>query len=232
MKKIICILAILSALVFLVSCNDELFDENYVYDGTSLIGIWCEKDYDESNYYTYKFFENGSIIKSAYNYGIEASSIDGHYEAVGHELTIKILLYSGVTDVQTFKFTITDKKELALVYLDENLMKEKETVLVPYESTFNKDNSSIVGVWEDTENPGEMWQFNSDFSGSVYDSENSYKMFYSLTDKKLYMAYEFVEGIRQSLVEFKYEIKGDTLHLESKINGTTIEYTFKKVQNG
>ena len=229
MKKIICILVILSALVFLISCNDKLFDESYVYDGSSLIGVWCEKDYDEANYYTYEFFENGRVVKSAYNYGIMASSIDGHYEAEGHLLTIKILLYSGVTDVQTNKFTITDERELALVYLDENLMKEEENVLVPYKNNFNKDNSKLVGTWEDTENPGEMWQFNEDFSGSVYNSESSYKMFYSVTEKKLYMAYEFVEGIRQSLVEFKYSIKGDTLHLESKINGTTIEYTFKKV---
>ena len=42
------------------------------------------------------------------------------------------------------------------------------------------------------------------------------------------MAYEFVEGSKEALVEFEYEIDGNTLYLTGDIDGTVIEYTFKR----
>ena len=42
------------------------------------------------------------------------------------------------------------------------------------------------------------------------------------------MAYEFVEGVKQGLVEFEYKIKDDTLTLKGDFDGSKLEYTFER----
>ena len=42
------------------------------------------------------------------------------------------------------------------------------------------------------------------------------------------MAYEFVEGVKQNLVEFDYKIKDGILTLKGEFNGEKLEYTFER----
>ncbi|MBE6675172.1 MAG: hypothetical protein E7596_08730 [Ruminococcaceae bacterium] len=227
MKRIACIFLICIFIFALTSCSE--FDENYEYDGRSLIGKWYEKDYDESYYIAYEFFENGSVEQTEYYYGIRFGTVSGAYTVNKNVIEIDLERYDGTVMHYEHKFCITDKGELMIVYLSEkDQMTEEEMVLVPYEDDFNEGDSKLLGTWEDTNNPGEMWTFNEDFTGTIANEESSYKMHYAVHNGKLYMAYEFVDGVKQSLVEFKYRIKGDTLTMESKIDGTKIEYSFER----
>ncbi len=226
MKRIICFLLICLCVITLVACSD--FDENYVYDGHSLIGKWREKEYKDSYYISYEFFDNGEVYLNQYNYGIEMSSIIGKYTVDTNEIVIDVTNYDKTIVHYEYKFCITDKGELIVLYLDDDQMKEKEMTLVPYDIEYNEDNSSLSGRWEDTNNRGEYWTFNEDYTGTVSNDEASYKMHYSIKKNKLYMAYEFVDGVKQGLVEFEYKIKNDTLTIKGTFNGEKLEYTFER----
>ena len=229
MKKIICILLVCVCILGFASCDKSLYDENYVYDGSSLIGKWGEENYDESYYFSYEFFADGTIEHTVYNYGIEASVVRGTYTAERNEILIDVVQYDKTTVHYEHKFTITEDGKLVIVYLsDEDQMTEKEMILIPFDVDFNDDNSAIVGSWEDKANEGEVWTFANDYTGTVSNGEYTYKMYYSLNGKKLYMAYEFVEGVKQSLVEMKYSVDGNTLKISGSIDGEKIEYEFER----
>lgn len=227
MKRIICFLLVCVCALGVCACSK--FDKDYVYDGTSLIGKWCEADYEDAGYISYEFFEDGRVINATYNYGIEMSRIEGKYTVDKNEILIDVTRYDGTNMHYEHKFCITDKGELVILYLsDDDQMTEKEMVLVPYDVDFNEDNSKLKGSWEDTENKGEIWTFNEDYTGTISNREYSYKMYYSVKGKKIYMAYEFVDGVKQSLVEFKYKVDGDMLKITGEIDGEKIEYTFER----
>ncbi len=227
MKRIACIFLICICIFTVASCSK--FDENYVYDGESLIGKWYEKDYDESYYIAYDFFENGTVEQTEYYYGIKFGTVSGAYTVDKNVIEIDLDRYDGTIIHYEHKFCITDKGELIIIYLSEkDQMTEEEMVLVPYKDDFNEGDKSLFGTWEDKNNPGELWTFKEDFTGTIANKESSYEMHYSVNDGKIYMAYEFVDGVKQGLVEFKYKIKGNTLEIESKIDGTKIEYSFER----
>lgn len=226
MKKIICLMLICICVIGLVSCSD--FDKDYVYDGHSLLGKWREKEYKDSYYISYEFFDNGEVVLNEYNYGIEMSSIIGKYSVETNKILIDVTNYDKTVVHYVYKFCITDKSELIVIYLDDDQMKEKEMTLVPYDIEYNEDNSKIVGKWEDTNNKGEYWTFNENYTGTISNDEVSYKMHYSIKKNKMYMAYEFVDGVKQGLVEFEYKIKDDTLTIEGSFDGKKLEYTFER----
>ena len=234
-KKTIIISAVvllIIAAVCVVAClifGGSDFDENYQYDGHSLIGKWREKGYEEVSYISYEFFEDGKVELKEYSYGIELKTTLGTYSVDVNKITVDYELYNGTVEHSVNKFCITDDGELIIIYLSEaNQMTEEEMVMVPYDIKFNEDNSDVVGKWEDTENPGEYWTFNKDYTGTVSTEGFSYKLYYSIKDDSFFMAYEFVEGSKEALVEFEYEIDGDKLYLTGDIDGTVIEYTFKR----
>ena len=226
MKKIICLLLVCLCVFSFIACSD--FDKDYVYDGHSLLGKWREKNYEDSYYISYEFFDNGEVDLCHYNYGIKMTSILGKYTVDTNEILIDITGYDKTVAHFQYKFCITDKGELIVIYLDNDQMREKEMTLVPYDIEYNEDNSGLVGKWEDTNNRGEYWTFNEDYTGSVSNEEISYKMYYSIKENKLYMAYEFVEGVKQGLVGFEYKINGDTLTINGSIDGNKLEYTFER----
>ncbi|MBO5312330.1 MAG: hypothetical protein J6B29_00045 [Clostridia bacterium] len=228
MKRIIWVLALLVLCIGLSSCDKSLFDENYVYDGTSLLGKWQSEDKEDGYYYSYEFFDNGKVEWKEYSYGIEFSVELREYTAQGHEITLKATRYDGTVSTEKNKFTITEDGKLVIVYLDADAMTEKESVLVPFENDFNEDADRIFGSWEDRDNPGEIWSFNEDFSGSIADDKNSYTIYYSVKDKRLYIAYEFVPGVKQSLVQYDMDLDGDTLSLKCKIEGETVKYVLER----
>ena len=54
MKKLLVITVLILCAVFLVSCSE--YDRDYVYDGSSLVGVWQERDFDEKFYKIYRKF--------------------------------------------------------------------------------------------------------------------------------------------------------------------------------
>ena len=228
MKRLACVFLICVCLLAIASCGSK-FDKNYVYDGESLVGKWCDKDYKASGYETYEFFENGKVELTEYYYGIEFKTVSGVYTVDKNVVEIDITGYDGTVAHYEHKFCITDKDELIIIYLSEkDQMTEEEMTLTRFNNDFNQGNQSLLGVWEDKENPGEMWTFNADFTGTISNEQSSYKMHYSVHDGKIYMAYEFVDGVKQGLVGFDYKIKNNTLELKSEIDGTKIEYSFER----
>lgn len=226
MKKIICFLLVCLCVFSFVACSE--FDKDYVYDGHSLLGKWREKEFSDRYYISYEFLENGDVLLNEYNYGIEMSSIVGKYSVNVNRILIDITNYDKTIIHYEYKFCITEKGELIVIYLDENQMTEKEMALVPYDIEYNADVSNLLGTWEDTNNRGEYWTFNEDYTGSVSNEDISYKMYYSVKKDNIYMAYEFVEGVKQNLVEFDYKIKDGILTLKGEFNGEKLEYTFER----
>ena len=228
MKKFVCALLVFILVLSFTACSK--FDENYVYDGKSLIGKWCEEDYNESYYLTYEFFDNDTVLLNEYYYGIEYSSTLAKATIGKNTIDINVTGFNGAVTNYHQKFCITEDGELVFIYLsDKDQITEEELVLVPYEPKFNKDNSPLVGKWEDTQNPGEYWSFNKDYTGNVEGAGkageiNSYNLYYSLLDDKIYLAFEFVPGVKQSIVEFDYEIDGNTLTLEND----SLTYVFER----
>ena len=228
MKKFICILLVCILALSFTACSK--FNEDYVYDGTSLLGKWCEKDYQESYYITYEFFDNNTVLLNEYYYGIEYSSTLAETEIGTNTIDIYVTGFNGAVTNYHQKFCITEDGELIFIYLsDKDQITEEELVLVPYEPIFNKGASPVTGTWEDTQNPGELWCFNDDYTGSVSGAGetgelSSYELFYSATDDKIYLAFEFVPGVKESIVEFDYEIEGNTLTLENN----SLTYVFER----
>ena len=232
-SSIVAVIGIVCLCIFLFAGGSE-FDENYVYDGKSLLGKWCEEDYEESSYISYEFFENGTVELVEYSYGIEMKKIVGTYSVKVNEIIIDYEKYNGNIEHSENKFCITESGKLVIIYLSNNdQITEEEMVLIPFDVKFNEDNSEIVGLWEDSANPGEYWTFNKDYTGTVStivdkDEKFEYGLVYSVADGYFYIAFEFVPGVKQYLVEFEYEVDGDTLYLEGEFNGEVLEYTFKR----
>ena len=94
MKRYIIISAIvllIIAAICVTAClifGGSNFDENYRYDGHSLIGKWREKSYDEVSYISYEFYENGKVELKEYSYGIELKSTLGTYSVDVNKITV------------------------------------------------------------------------------------------------------------------------------------------------
>ena len=228
MKKIIILSLVILTIACLFSCGSK-FDEDYVYDGHSLVGKWQEEDYERSFYITYEFSNDGKFEQKQYSYGIEVRAEKGTYTAEGNKFTVEFKNYDGTTSYVENKFCITEDGELVMIYLDEaNQMEEKEMILVPFDIIHSETDTALIGSWEDKANEGEIWTFNSDFTGTIFGGGYTYKFYYSIIDDNLYIANEFIEGTLNDLVEYEYEIKGGSLTIEAEINGTDIELSFNK----
>lgn len=230
MKKIICVLLILCCFVPLVSCSK--FDEDYVYDGHSLIGKWMEKDYDEEYYISYEFFEDGRIETVDYSYGIQIDSSVGTYTVDKNVLVARFVdNYSGSVQYVENRFSMKDDL-LVMLYLDSsNQMEEKEMILVPFDVDFNEGDEELYGTWQDKNNPNEIWTFNDDFTGtaSIKDYEITYHLRYSVNGKKIYISYEPIEGVFEGIVEMKYKIKDDTLTIKGEYpSGEVMELVLER----
>ncbi len=231
MKKILLLSVLLLCALCLFSCGDGLdkFDENYEYDGHSLVGTWQEEEYDRSFYITYEFSADGKFKQKQYSYGIEVKSEEGSYSAEKNKFTVEFKNYDGTSSFVENKFCITEKGELIVVYLDEkNQMEEKEMVLVPLNIKHSDTDTDLIGTWEDKDNEGEFWSFNRDFTGTIFGGGYTYKFYYSIVDEKLYIANEFIEGTLNDLTEYEYEIDGSTLTIEAEINNTSVKLSFNK----
>ena len=230
MKKTLILFLLLITALCLFSCGElEKFDENYVYDGHSLVGKWQEEDYDRSFYITYEFSKDGKFEQKQYRYGIEVRSESGTYTAENNKFIIEFKNYDGTSSFVENKFSITEQGELVMVYLDQsNQMEEKEMILVPFDIAHSEADTELIGSWEDKANEGEIWTFNSDYTGTIFGGGYTYKFYYSVLGGKLYIANELIEGTLNDLVEYEYEIDGTSLTIEAEINKTDISLSFNK----
>ena len=114
MKKILLLSLIALSLICLFSCGSK-FDEDYVYDGHSLVGKWQEEDYNEEYYITYEFFEDGRFEHCQYAYGIETAKAEGTYTAEGNKFVVEFKNYDNTSSYVENKFCITENGELIMI---------------------------------------------------------------------------------------------------------------------
>lgn len=227
MKKILCIAVLCACIFCLFACDDSKYDENYVYDGTSLVGTWQEEEIDYANYYTYQFSKDGKMLLKEFIYGMEVSSEEGTYTVKDNKLTVLFPDDDGTSYYVENKFSITDDGELVMIRLStENQMEEVEAVYVPHTPVFNLE-SPLVGTWENSEVKDELWIFDKNHQITLPNKEKTEKMLYSTKDGKVYMLYLIDSGENKLFLEtpliFDYELDGDTLKLYGEVN-----YVFKR----
>ena len=224
MKKIIILSLVILTIACLFSCGSK-FDEDYVYDGHSLVGKWQEEDLNDEYYITYEFFADGTLIQTAYVYGIETEKEVGKYEAEGTTLTMIFDDNGSFVRIEN-KFSMSDD-ELVMVYLSkQNQMQETEAIYVPYEMEYNEENP-LVGTWENTAYKDELWVFGEDFVISIPGKERTEKLAYSIKGDTVYMLYMIDPGEHKlysdTPIVFTFDLDGDTLELDGDV-----DYVFKR----
>lgn len=233
MKKILLLLVILALSLCLFSCGEEkYYDENYVYDGKSLIGIWQERDINYEDYYTYEFFADGKMELRQFIYGMEIGTEVGEYTVKDGKIEVLFREDDGRISTLENKFSITQDGKLILLRLDPNgQMSEVEAVYVPYEPVFNLE-KALVGTWENLSVEDELWIFDSDFMITIPDEIKEEKMLYSTKGDTVYMLYLIDSGEHKLFLEtpmiFEFSIEGDTLEMTGDFDGVKQTLTFKK----
>ena len=225
MKKLIAVSLFILTFACLFSCGSK-YNEEYVYDGQSLVGKWQEEALTEEYFITYEFFADGKFLQSVCVYGIEIEQEIGKYEAKDSKLTL--IFDDNGTDVRIEnKFTITEDGELVMVYLSkQNEMQEMEAVYIPYEMEYNKENP-LLGTWENASVEDELWIFDDEFVVTMPNKVKTEKMAYSINGNKLYLLYMIDPGEHKlysdTPIIFTFKLDGNTLVLDGEI-----DYTFNK----
>ena len=230
MKKIISIIFLLIFALSIASCGCDRYvsqyDENYVYDGKSLIGVWQEKELNEQSYQTYEFFGDGRVICTTYSFGIKMQNRDETYSIDGNN-TIVINWNDGLVDRN--KFSITKKNVLVICQVLDSKTLEME--LVPYNLSYNKSNSDLVGSWRSTDDKNEVFSFNADYTGKASGAIDEYDFHYSLKGSSLFISNELIEGVKNPVETVSYKIEGDTLTLSGDISDKeTVVLTFERIK--
>lgn len=248
MKKLLSLFLICLSLFCLFSCGEDnnkdinagkddnsdayadyTFNENYEYDGHSLVGKWQEKNYAAHSFVSYEFFENGDFEQVSYQYGIEFDRSKGTYTVEKNKFIVAFKNYDGTTEYVENKFNITDKGEILMLYLDlSNQMVEKKMVLVPFNIKLSEGTGAVLGTWEDKAHEGEFWKFNDDLTGIIYGNGYTYNFHYTIHNGKLYIANELIPGVMNDLVEYTFTVKDNVLTISAKINGTNISLSFNR----
>jgi hypothetical protein len=233
MKRAIAYLLIAICVFALVSCEScDKYDEDYVYDGKSLVGKWVDSSINENSYDVYHFVDNTRVILTTNCYGIELKRLEGTYSVTDNN---KIHIKSNFGN-EYVRFSITDEGELVLKTLnDMNIPEETERVMIRYNLTYNQSNERLLGTWASVDNPNERYIFNEDYTGKVIGEAQSgdiaeYKFYYSTKANKLYIIVEYTIGYQEKVKEVEVSIHNDTLILrgydEKKF---PIDITLKKV---
>ena len=162
MKKFLAIfLTVLSFALLLCACGDKYvskYDEDYVYDGTSLIGKWRESKYSDDFYQVYKITED-EITLTAYSYGLVMQEITAEYTVEGDN-TLVVSWGDGYTDRN--EFSIAKGPVFVLTQVVDSSTNEME--LVPYDLTWNTNNLDIVGTWVSDDNANDTFTFKSNYT--------------------------------------------------------------------
>ena len=232
MKKIILILSLAMCLIsitLLMGC--DLYNEDYVYDGSSLIGKWMDDDLDPNSYDVYEFVDNETVILTTNCRGIELDKLEGKYTVTDNN---QIVIQSKFGK-EYIRFSITKKGKLVLIVLnDMNLPAEGERVMKKYDLDYNKGENNLIGTWKSLDNPNEKFIFNSDFTGkSVGLSQKEeiveYKYYYSYKNDEVNIIIEYMIGYEEMVKTSKFKIENNilTMYGEDK-EGKKIEIKFER----
>ena len=230
MKKIIIALLLISLALGIASCGCDKYvskyDKNYKYDGTSLIGVWQENEYEDQQYQTYEFFPDGKVICSVYSFGIKMHDINATYSVDGDN-TLIIKWKDGLIDRNNF--SISKKNVLVICQVLDSKTTEME--LVPYDMNYNKSNANIVGDWRSKDNKTEVFTFNQDYTGKATSTVGEEHFLYSLKDSRLFISYKIDTNIMAPVDAVEYKIEGDTLTITGKTaDGGSQVLTFERVK--
>ena len=211
MKKFLAIfLTILSVALLMCACGDKYvskYDEDYVYDGTSLIGKWRESKYSDEYYQVYEITEN-EITLTAYSYGLVMQEITAVYTVEGDN-TLVVSWGDGYTDRNDF--SIAKGPVFVLTQVVDSSTSEME--LVPYDLTWNTNNSDIVGTWVSDDSASDTFTFKSNYTLLVEGQYDIYTVPYAIKDSTLAISGEFVDGFKEEANVLSYKIEGDKLTL-------------------
>ena len=249
MKKLILITVLVLCAAFLISCSE--YDKDYVYDGTSLVGIWQERDFDEKFYKIYEFKADGTVTQICYTYGIVNNvSLYGetqNYKIEGNNTiileTVNPNTGKTVEEVR-FNFSINGDKELVLHQDGEDI-----NVLVPYDLPYDRpEKSPVIGKWiiETEKSDGsvqkDLFWFRdngecivfADISGEIGDDVNEFAehgnhnglesiLYATGSGNKINLCFASRDIVREdSVLKGEYEISGDRLIIKS--GGQSLEY--------
>lgn len=244
-KRLIKILIIIGALCLIVglslyfiiwspACSDSKYDEDYEYDGSSLLGKWVDENLDEKSYDVYDFVDNDTVILTTNTYGIELQRLEAGYEVTnGNQLVVtyveKDLYGKEKTQREYFNFSITKDGQLVFMVLDDMNNVETERVMNECgDLGYNSGENTLLGTWEYSGEEGIIrYTFDSKFTGTMYTEEKGEsrepKIYYSYKGGTLYYIREFGASLQEQVRSSTYRIEGDTLYLSS--GDATIEFT-------
>lgn len=231
MKRIFLGAFLLAIIICACACGCQgyvsKYDENYIYDGKSLVGTWHEKEYEDQYYETYTFSNDGKVVLTSYSFGIEMQKIDATYKVEGNNSLIISWEKSGFNETNTNDFSITKDGVLVLCQVVDSATTEME--LVPYDLKYNEKND-IVGSWRNTDKPEEIFTFKDDYSGRAANNSIGYNFYYSLKDSSLFMSVVTIDGFKDVVETMNYKIEGNTLTLSgTNADKSETVLTFERV---
>lgn len=233
MKKIVAILTILVCVlsIFVLSSCKDLYNEKYVYDGTSLIGVWVDEDINSTSYDVYEFIDDKNVILTTNCRGIKLDKLEGTYTVDDNN---KITIQSEFGK-EYIRFSITNDGRLIILTLDDlNRPSENERVMIKYNLEYNKGENKLVGTWKSLDNANEKFIFNEDFTGKsvglTKDGEVSeYKLYYSYKNDEINIIIEYMIGYEEMVKTTKFKIENNILTMSGEDkDGKKIEIRFER----
>ena len=178
MKKLafaLCFILLLS--LTLIGCDGYVskYDENYVYDGESLLGKWQETKLSDDFYQVYNFTTDKDVILTAYSFGIVMQEIEATYYVENNNV---LVVEWGGGYVNKNSFSISKDGYLTITQVLE--AEHNEMRLEPYNLEWNTNNDAIKGTWISNDYQGESFTFSAGYTLTVENEDEVYKMDYAV----------------------------------------------------
>ena len=233
MKKILSLTLVIFCIIpllTLIGCGEK-YNENYVYDGESLIGKWVDEEIQANSYDVYEFIDESKVILTTNCRGIELDRLEGAYTVTENN---QIVIESEF-GMEYIRFSITNDGRLVLLILDDmNRPAEGERIMKKYDLQYNAGKNRLLGTWKSLDDPNEKFVFNEDFTGksiglSSKGNPIEYKLYYSYTDKEINIIFEYMIGYEEMVKTSNYKIDGNvlTMYGEDK-DGKEITIKFER----
>lgn len=208
MKKLSLILALLllACTLSFTSCNKNLYDPDYVYDGESLVGKWREESHSDEGYCTYEFDSDGNEIYRCFIYGMECKVCVNDYRVRENN---KIIISNENGEFSENYFSINSDGKLIISDGKNDLF-----VLVKYDLTYNINIDELTGEWIRTdEDVDQSFVFNGDGTMVFKNLGESAELKYSVKDNTLYMMPVGCAFIPDNVMKTRYNKEGNVLKL-------------------